>query len=332
MIITRTPFRISFFGGGTDYPAWFQENGGQVLATTINKYCYISCRYLPPFFEHKHRIVYSRIENVKNIDEIEHPAIKGVLSWMNWERGLEIHHDGDLPARSGLGSSSSFTVGLINTLLALRGERISKKELGQKAIHVEQEIINEHVGSQDQISAAYGGFNRIEFHRNGDFTVEPVVIDRDRLEELQSHLMLFFTGISRYAAEIAKSKIDNFKDRVKELKAIDQMVTQGQSILLTPGTPIAEFGTLLHEAWMYKRSLSDKVSNVFVDEVYETARKNGAIGGKILGAGGGGFFLIFARPEDHGRVREALKDLIHVPIRFEWGGSQVVLYQPDGLA
>lgn len=332
MIITRTPFRISFFGGGTDYPTWFKEYGGQVLATTINKYCYISCRYLPPFFEHKHRIVYSRIENVKNIDEIEHPAIRGVLSWMNWEKGLEIHHDGDLPARSGLGSSSSFTVGLINTLLALRGERISKKELGQKAIYLEQDVINEHVGSQDQISAAYGGFNRIEFHRNGDFTVEPVIIDNNRLEELQSHMMLFFTGISRYAADIAKSKIDNFKDRVKELKAIEQMVAQGQSILLSPSTPISEFGSLLHEGWMYKRSLSDKVSNAFVDEVYETARKNGAIGGKILGAGGGGFFLIFAAPENQGRVREGLKDLIHVPIRFESGGSQVVLYQPDGLA
>jgi D-glycero-alpha-D-manno-heptose-7-phosphate kinase len=332
MIITRTPFRVSFFGGGTDYPTWFNEYGGQVLATTINKYCYISCRYLPPFFEHKHRIVYSRIENVKNIDEIEHPAIKGVLSWMKWEKGLEIHHDGDLPARSGLGSSSSFTVGLINTLLALRGERISKKELGQKAIYLEQDVINEHVGSQDQISAAYGGFNRIEFHRNGDFTVEPVIIDNNRLEELQSHMMLFFTGISRYATDIAKSKIDNFKDRVKELKAIDQMVTHGQSILLSSSTPISEFGSLLHEGWMYKRSLSDKVSNSFVDEVYETARKNGAIGGKILGAGGGGFFLIFAAPENQGRVKEALKDLIHVPIRFESGGSQVVLYQPDGLA
>lgn len=332
MIITRTPFRISFFGGGTDYPTWFKEHGGQVLATTINKYCYISCRYLPPFFEHKHRIVYSRIENVKKIEEIEHPAIRGVLSWMNWEKGLEIHHDGDLPARSGLGSSSSFTVGLINTLLALRGERISKKELGQKAIYLEQDVINEHVGSQDQISAAYGGFNRIEFHRNGDFTVEPVIIDTDRLEELQSHMMLFFTGISRYATEIAKSKIDNFKDRVKELKAIEQMVTQGQSILLSHSTPISEFGSLLHEAWMYKRSLSDKVSNAFVDEVYETARKNGAIGGKILGAGGGGFFLLFIAPENQEKVREALKDLIHVPIRFESGGSQVVLYQPDGLA
>lgn len=332
MIITRTPFRISFFGGGTDYPLWFQEHGGQVLATTIDKYCYISCRYLPPFFEHKHRIVYSRIENVKKIEEIDHPAIKGVLSWMEWEKGLEIHHDGDLPARSGLGSSSSFTVGLVNTLYALRGERISKKDLSRKAIYVEQDVIKEHVGSQDQISAAYGGFNRIAFHQNGDFTVEPVVINHNRLEELQNHLMLFFTGISRNAPEIAKSKIDNFKNRVSELKTMDEMVTEGQSILLSPTTPIAKFGALLHESWMFKRKLSDKVSNPTVDQVYETARKNGAIGGKILGAGGGGFFLIFAQPDFQPQIREALKDLVYVPIRFESGGSQVVLYQPDGLA
>ena len=332
MIITRTPFRISFFGGGTDYPLWFQEHGGQVLATTIDKYCYISCRYLPPFFEHKHRIVYSRIENVKKIEEIDHPAIKGVLSWMEWEKGLEIHHDGDLPARSGLGSSSSFTVGLLNTLYALRGERISKKDLSRKAIYVEQDVIKEHVGSQDQISAAYGGFNRIAFHQNGDFTVEPVVINHNRLEELQNHLMLFFTGISRNAPEIAKSKIDNFKNRVSELKTMDEMVTEGQSILLSPTTPIAKFGALLHESWMFKRRLSDKVSNPTVDQVYETARKNGAIGGKILGAGGGGFFLIFAQPDFQPQIREALKDLVYVPIRFESGGSQVVLYQPDGLA
>ncbi len=332
MIITRTPFRISFFGGGTDYPLWFQEHGGQVLATTIDKYCYISCRYLPPFFEHKHRIVYSKIENVKKTEEIDHPAIKGVLSWMEWEKGLEIHHDGDLPARSGLGSSSSFTVGLLNTLYALRGERISKKDLSRKAIYVEQDVIKEHVGSQDQISSAYGGFNRIAFHQNGDFTVEPVVINHNRLEELQNHLMLFFTGISRNAPEIAKSKMDNFKDRVSELKTMDGMVTEGQSILLSPTTPITKFGALLHESWMFKRRLSDKVSNPTVDQIYETARKNGAVGGKILGAGGGGFFLIFAPPEFQPQIREALKDLVYVPIRFESGGSQVVLYQPDGLA
>lgn len=331
MIITRTPFRISFFGGGTDYPAWFREHGGQVLATSINKYCYISCRYLPPFFDHKHRIVYSRIENVKNVNEIEHPAIRGVLSWLNWEKGLEIHHDGDLPARSGLGSSSSFTVGLINSLLALRGERISKKDLGQKAIFVEQDVLQEHVGSQDQISAAYGGFNKILFHQNGDFSVEPVIISSQRQEELQSHMMLFFTGISRNAPEIAKSKIDNFKDRTIELKTLNNMVDEGMSILLSKNSPISDFGRLLHESWMLKRSLSDKVSNAFVDQVYDTARKNGALGGKILGAGGGGFFLIFASPEKQAGIRESLKDLIYVPIRFEFGGSQVVLYQPDGL-
>jgi len=192
MIITRTPFRISFFGGGTDYPAWFREHGGAVLSTTIDKYCYITCRYLPPFFDHRHRIVYSKIENVREIAEIEHPAVKAVLGWLGWERGLEIHHDGDLPARSGLGSSSSFTVGLIHALSALQGRHISKEELANQAIHVEQEVIRESVGSQDQISAAFGGFNRVEFRQDGRFEVAPVILPKERQLELHLHLMLFF--------------------------------------------------------------------------------------------------------------------------------------------
>ena len=332
MIVTRTPFRISFFGGGTDYPAWYQEHGGLVLATTIDKYCYISCRYLPPFFEHKHRIVYSKIENVKTITEIEHPAVRAVLRWAGCERGLEIHHDGDLPARSGLGSSSSFTVGLVNALCALDGKHISKEDLARKAIDIEQRIIEENVGSQDQISAAFGGFNRIAFHQNDTFQVSPIILSKKRFDELQSSLMLYFTGFSRFASEIAKSKIDNLKNRVTELNRMGEMVDEAIKILQAAETPVDEFGKLLDHTWRYKRSLSDKVSTPKIDQIYEEALKAGATGGKIIGAGGGGFLLLFVRPELQHKVKTQLRRLIHVPFRFENAGSRVVLYQPDGLA
>jgi len=331
MIITRTPFRISFFGGGTDYPKWFREHGGAVLSTTIDKYCYITCRYLPPFFAHKHRIVYSRIENVREISEIEHPAVKAVLGWMNWDRGLEIHHDGDLPARSGLGSSSSFTVGLLHALSALRGKYVSKEELASQAIHVEQEVIRENVGSQDQISAACGGFNRIDFRPDGSFDVDPIVLPRERQAELQGCLVLCFTGLSRFASEVAKSKLENFGARQTELKRMHEMVDQAIAILRNPSTSIDEFGRLLDEAWRFKRSLSDKISTPEIDAMYETARHAGALGGKILGAGGGGFLLLFVRPEARARVLERLSHLVHVPFAFENSGSRVVLYQPNGI-
>lgn len=333
MIITRTPFRISFFGGGTDYPAWYQEHGGVVLATSIDKYCHISCRYLPPFFEHKHRIVYSIIENVQRVDEIKHPAVRAILDWAGCDdQGLEVHHDGDLPARSGLGSSSSFTVGLIHALSALRGKYITKDDLAAQAIHMEQHIIRENVGSQDQITAAFGGFNRIDFKTNDTFQVSPIILTKDRLHEFQSHLMLCFTGFSRIASEIAKSKIENFKSRGTELNRMTEMVDEAIQILQNTKTPIEEVGRLLHQSWLCKRSLSDKVSTPEIDHLYEEAMRAGAVGGKILGAGGGGFLLLFVRPELQAKVRERLKHLIHVPFEFENSGSRVVLYQPDGLS
>jgi D-glycero-alpha-D-manno-heptose-7-phosphate kinase len=331
MIITRTPFRVSFFGGGTDYPGWFREHGGAVLATTIDKYCYITCRRLPPFFEHKHRIVYSRIENVREIGQIEHPAVRAVLDWAKVDEGLEVHHDGDLPARSGLGSSSSFTVGLVHALHALRGRMADKEGLARDAIHIEQNIIGENVGSQDQVSAAYGGFNRIEFHRNGSFDVEPVVLPDHRREELRSHLMLCFTGFSRIASEVAKSKIENLKKRETELKRMGEMVDEAIGILQEKTRSITEFGELLDASWKYKRSLSDRVSTPEIDQFYEDAMQAGAIGGKILGAGGGGFLLLFAKPEKQAAIRERLKNLVHVPFDFDDSGSRVVLYQPNGL-
>lgn len=331
MIITRTPFRISFFGGGTDYPGWFREHGGAVLATTINKYCYITCRRLPPFFEHKHRIVYSHIENVITIDEIKHPAVRAVLNWAKVQDGMEIHHDGDLPARSGLGSSSSFTVGLLHALQGLNGQMSYKGGLARDAIHVEQNIIGENVGSQDQVSAAFGGFNRIDFHRNNTFDVSPVILPVHRREELRDHLMLCFTGFSRIASEVAKSKIDNLKSREKELKLMRAMVDEALSILNDANESIDSFGKLLDASWQYKRSLSDRVSTPEIDSIYQAAMNAGAIGGKILGAGGGGFLLLFAKPERHAAIRDRLNKLIHVPFDFEDSGSRVVLYQPNGL-
>ncbi|NOZ52368.1 MAG: kinase [Gammaproteobacteria bacterium] len=332
MIISKTPFRISFFGGGTDYPSWYCNNGGAVLSTTIDKYCYISCRYLPPFFDHKYRIVYSHIENVKNIDDIQHPAVKAVLNNMECYKGLEIHHDGDLPARSGLGSSSSFTVGLLHTLWALRGAYISKYALARQAIYVEQKIIGEHVGSQDQIAASVGGMNKIQFFHDGGFSVEPVILPKNRKDELQEHLMLFFTGLQRNAPEIAKSKIANFDNCSVALQTLRKMVIQALEILQDKNNEIEQFGELLDQSWQLKRSLSDKVSNDYIDQMYSVARKAGAIGGKLLGAGGGGFLLLFVKPSQQADVRRVLNDLIHVPVKFEESGTRIVLYQPNGLS
>ena len=331
MIISKTPFRISLFGGGTDYPNWYRENGGSVLATAIDKYCYISCRHLPPFFEHKHRIVYSKVENVKEIKEIQHPSVRAVLSTLETNAGLEIHHNGDLPARSGIGSSSSFTVGLINVINALKGQQISKEDLAKQAIYIEQKVLKESVGSQDQILASFGGFNRINFYPDDTFNITPVIISKSLTDQLQSHMLLFFTGVSRFSSDIAKDKIANFKNRFQELTQIKQMVDEGLSILQSPSTPIAELGKLLHESWQLKRSLSNKVSTPEIDTIYQTGLAAGAIGGKILGAGGGGFILFFAKPENHKNIRKNLKGLVQVSFCFDNTGSKIVLYEPNGF-
>jgi D-glycero-alpha-D-manno-heptose-7-phosphate kinase len=328
VIISRTPFRISFFGGGTDYPAWYREHGGAVLATTINKYCYISCRYLPPFFEHRMRMVYSKIESCHTIDEIQHPAIREILRYLNVDRGVEIHHDGDLPARSGLGSSSAFTVGLLHAIHALKGSMPNRQQLAHEGIYIEQERLAETVGSQDQVLAAYGGFNHILFSSNGVISVKPVTISMPRIQELNSHLMLFFTGIKRTASNIAESYVKDVKSKDKEMRLICEMVDEAVSIL-SDGQNIARFGKLLHEGWKAKRSLSAKVSNSHVEEIYKEALSAGAIGGKLIGAGGGGFMLFFVNPPDQPKVRERLKGLIHVPFRFEFSGSQVIFFEPE---
>jgi len=329
MIISRTPFRVSLFGGGTDYPAWFKEHGGSVIGTAIDKYCYISVRRLPPFFEHKSKIVYSKVELVKNVGEIEHPAVRGVLTDMKMDDGLEIHHDADLPARSGLGSSSSFTVGLLNALYALDSRMMSKRELGREAIRIEQDVMKEDVGCQDQIWAAYGGFNRIDFHPDGNFSVAPFILSASRRAELQQSLMLFFTGFSRFASDFAQDQIKNMNNRKNQLRMIRSLVDSAADILLDPKAPIRELGELLHQSWQIKRELADRVSNSQIDEIYDAARGAGATGGKLLGAGGGGFMVLVVDPEKRAQVRERLKKLIAVNVGFDTEGSKIVIYQPD---
>lgn len=328
MVISRTPFRISFFGGGSDYPVWFRTNGGAVLATAINKYCYISSRFLPPFFDHRSRIVWSRIELVKEPREIQHPAVREVLRFLGITEGVEIHHDGDLPARAGLGSSSSFTVGLLHALYGLKRVMPTKTQLAQDAIHIEQDRLKENVGSQDQVIAAFGGFNKISFSSEGHFQVSPIIIQPERLVELQDHLMLFFTGFTRYSSDITGEQIRVTQQKKRELSVIQQMVDEAIGIL-SGRCDCVELGKLLHEGWLLKRSLTDKISSPFVDEVYEAARKTGGIGGKLLGAGGGGFLLLCVRPEDQPRVRIALEGLLHVPFRFDSHGSQIIFYGLD---
>jgi D-glycero-alpha-D-manno-heptose-7-phosphate kinase len=328
MVISRTPFRISFFGGGTDYPAWYRQHGGCVLAATIDKYCYLTCRYLPPFFEHRLRVVYSKIESTQTVDEIVHPSVRETLRFLKLERGLEIHHDGDLPGRSGMGSSSSFTVGLLHALYALQGHMIGKERLARESIHIEQEILKETVGSQDQVCAAYGGVNHITFQTNGDVSVRPLTIPQERVRELNSHLMLFYTGIKRTASDIAASYVNSLDSRTAQLQQLKQLVDRSVEILSGTGS-IAEFGRLLHEAWEAKRSMSSKISSPMVDEMYDQARASGALGGKLLGAGGGGFLLLFVSPDRQSAVREKLARLIHVPFEFEYSGSQIIFFDRE---
>ena len=303
MIISRTPYRVSFFGGGTDFPAWFREHGGGVLAASIDKYCYLTCRHLPPFFEHRLRVVYSKIECCHSFDEITHPVVRETLRALNIERGVEIHHDGDLPARSGMGSSSSFLVGLLHALHALCGRMVSKQRLAEESISLEQDVLREVVGCQDQLMAAYGGLNHITFDTSGEIRVRPVTLTTARKQELNDHLMLFYTGIKRTSSQVAASYALDFSRRYQLLKTMERQVRDGLAIL-SSNTDICEFGSLLHEAWVTKCRMSDAVSNRHVDRIYEEAISAGALGGKLLGAGGGGFLLLFAHPEQHAQIKE----------------------------
>ncbi len=325
MIITRTPYRISFFGGGTDYHTWYQEHGAAVLSTTINHYCYLHCRILAPFFKHKSRIVWSKVEEIMEHSDIQHPAVRAIFEYLDIKEGVEIHHQGDLPARSGLGSSSAFTVGLLHAMYALRGNISSKRELACEAIHIERDILKENVGVQDQIETAYGGLNKIVIRPDGDFEVSPLILPPNRSQTLQDHLLLFFTGVSRTASDIAGEKMKSIPNKKLELHGIRQLVDEAIKILCE-NKDINDFGRLLHETWMLKRQISANISPTFIDDIYERARKAGALGGKLLGAGGGGFMLFFVEPEKKLQVCEALKELLLVPFNFESSGSQIIFY------
>ncbi len=331
MIINRTPFRVSLFGGGTDYPDWISQHGGAVLGMAINKYCYLSVRSLPPFFEHRHRIVYSAIELVREIHEIRHPAVRAVFSELAVKDGLEVHHDADLPARSGLGTSSAFTVGLLNALYALRGRMASKAELGVEAIRIEQQVIRESVGCQDQVWAAYGGLNRIEFPREGGFSVKPVVLGYERRQEFVGSLLLVFSGLSRYASDVAEEKIANIGRNERQLLAIQRMVDEAMELLLDEREPVHRLGEMLHQSWMLKRSLAGRVTNDRIDEIYNAAIAAGASGGKLLGAGGGGFLVFVIQPERRAAVCEALRGLIQVSFDIDNEGSRIMVYKPNGI-
>jgi D-glycero-alpha-D-manno-heptose-7-phosphate kinase len=330
MVITSTPLRVSFFGGGTDYPVWYREHGGSVLATTIDKSCFITCRWLPPFFEYHSRISYSKVENVSANTAIEHPSVRGCLQLLGIGEGVEIHHIADLPARTGLGTSSAFTVGLLLGLYALRNQMRDKHSLAMEAIKVEQEILKEAVGAQDQVSAAYGGFNRINFDRDGSIEVKRILTSGDRLAELEQHLALYFTGFARTASEIAQEQLRLTPQRTRELQTMLGLVDEAEAVVTNPNRPLSEFGRLLHESWKIKRTLTQKITNPTLDEIYEAGLSAGALGGKLLGAGGGGFMAFFVPPNRRKVLRERLKKLLCIPFAFSTKGSHIVVYEPDG--
>ena len=324
MIITRTPYRISFFGGGTDYKAWYQDHGGAVLSTTIAKYCYISLRRMPPFLGSKYRVFWSQMEAVDRREDIKHAGVRGCLEFLGIDTGIEVNHAGDLPARSGLGSSSAFTVGMLSALHTLRGEnRPSRGKLSNEAITVEQKVLRETVGIQDQIACAWGGLNMIKIERDGDYSISPLSLPTERIARLESRLMLFFTGIQRYASDIAKAQIENTERNVDYLGSIAAQVPE--AVRLLKEDKLDEFGDLLNYAWRFKRKLSDKISSPEIDVLYDLALDAGALGGKVLGAGGGGFFLFYVPLECQNAVREALRDLLDIPVKFENHGSHLVL-------
>ena len=329
MIITRTPYRISFFGGGTDYHTYYEVNGGEVLSTSINHYNYISCRFLPPFHaEYRNRIAWKILEYPHKIEDIQHNAIRAALLHYGVQQGVEISSQCDLPARSGLGSSSSFCAGLIKAIYALKGEMISNYSLAKETINLEQNILGENVGVQDQIATVYGGFNHIIINHNASFAVEPIIISEDKSKELNEHLLLLFTGVARTSSEVCKKQIETVKKNTSVLKEMQAMVPEARDILSSPSADIDEFGKMMHESWMLKRSLTDEISTGLIDEIYTIALANGALGGKVLGAGGGGFMLFFARPEKHHNIKKALRNLVNVPFKFDEQGSQTILYAP----
>lgn len=327
MIYTKTPFRMSFFGGGTDYPPFFEEHGGSVISTTFDKYCYVSVRHLPKFFEYSTQLTYSKIEKINNVDAMEHPMVRNAMKFQNMQ-DLCISYDADLPARSGLGSSSSFAVGLLNAFHALKGQYADKKLLAEEAIYIERTLCKENGGWQDQIATAYGGTNRINFSSEG-FEVKPIIIRNERKQQLCNNLLMFFTGFTRFSSDMAADQVKAAKDKTAELKEMLSLVDDGERILTDRHGDLDEFGRLLDYTWKLKRGLSSKISTGTLDEIYSKAIQAGAIGGKLLGAGGGGFFVFYVPEERHKSVKQALSNLLNIPFQFETNGSQILYYQPE---
>jgi D-glycero-alpha-D-manno-heptose-7-phosphate kinase len=322
MIITKTPYRISFFGGGSDYPIWYKKFGGSVLSTTIDKYIYISCRELPPFFDHKYRIVWSKIENVKTIDEIKHLTVRKLIKYNKIKSGLEIHYDGDLPARSGMGSSSSFSVGLMRALSNYKHKDIKGISLAYKSILFEQKIMKETVGSQDQVAASVGGFNRINFLKNEKIIVKKIL--SNNLKRLNSNLLLLYTGIQRNADAVASNYVHKLlNEKEKNVRKIISNVELGEKMIKSGN--INDFGKLLHHTWMEKKELSKSISNHKIDELYKSSIQNGALGGKLLGAGGGGFLLIYINKEKQKNFLSKIKNITNIPFKFSNEGCDVIL-------
>lgn len=327
MIITKTPFRMSFFGGGTDMPEFFNEGYGSVISSTFDKYVYVTVRHLPRFFEHSSEITYSKTERVKNVDEIVHPMIRNAMKLLDMQE-LRITYDADLPAKSGLGTSSTFAVGLLNAFHCLKGKYASKKQLADEAIKLERVLCNEVGGWQDQIAASFGGFNRIDFKDNS-YTVNPIIISPERKKELNSNLMLFFTGFTRFSAEIQSSTKLTLEEKKTQLNEMLKLVDDAQDILENKERNLIDFGRLLDKTWKLKRQTGSQVSTGLIDELYEKGVKAGALGGKLLGAGGGGFLLFYVEKNNQDSVRKALSDLMEVPFEFENSGARVIYYSPE---
>lgn len=308
-------------------PEFFNEHGGAVISTSFDKYCYVTVRHLPPFFEYTSELVYSKIEQVGDIDKIEHPLVRNAAKYLDMHE-LRINYEADLPARTGLGTSSSFAVGLLNAFYALKGKYAGKKQLADEAIYVERELCKENGGWQDQIAASFGGFNRINFRDNG-YEVSPIIISPERKKRLNGNLMLFFTGFSRFSSEIQQSTVSSIKDKTQQLKEMLSLVDTAQEILVDDKSDLDDFGRLLDTTWRLKRQTGGKISNDSIDALYERGIKAGALGGKLLGAGGGGFLVFYVQPEKQNAVSEAMKDLLYVPFAFENGGTQILYYAPE---
>ena len=332
MSISKTPVRISFFGGGTDLPIYFDNNDDAgVISTTIDKYCYISVRELPPYFEHKYRLCYSQIEHFNKINEIKHPSARAILNLFEDKSGLEMHYDGDVPARSGLGSSSAFTVGLLNALNTYYNIPKNPVELTEQALYVEQEILKEAVGSQDQVAVSYGGFNEVMFSRNKKIIVNKIALSNENRHKLQNSCLLFYTGIQRYAVNIEKDKINNVKSIINNLKMIADIRLSASKLFKETDLNIKKIGTLLNETWNEKKQLSKSVSASSINEAYEEAMNCGAYGGKLLGAGGGGFMLFIAPESKHSLIEERLKSYVRIKFKFEEYGSQIIFNSNNGI-